>query len=176
MALLAANPLSLLEELAVPDTNATLDWRVWVILVADLVLAAAGILLLKGWLIYGRSEQETEQMLKAWCEKQGWLCDSQSTPRKTLWGGNRVATCVQITRESQVLTLWLIGQGDETRLEGETPAARALLRTILPELGRVEKPYLLQDHLTGVLYIVLAIILAVLAWIFFFEPRLILID
>ena len=58
--LLAANPLALLEELALPGGNASLDWRVGLILGVDLALAAAGYVFLRGWLVYGLSALETE--------------------------------------------------------------------------------------------------------------------
>ena len=174
--ILAANPLALFEELALPAENASLDWRVWAILVVDLALAVAGYWLLTGWEVYGLSERETEGALKTWCEALGWELDSQSAERKTLWGGNSMGIRLTLLRKGQPLVLWLLGGANETRIEGETPKARECIRQMLPALRRVEKPYRVKEHLTGALYIVLAVVLAVLAWIFFFEPRLILID
>ena len=174
--LLAANPLALLEELILPGSSASVDWRLWIILAVDLVFAAAAFVIFRGWQVYGLSKQEIEGALGTWCTQQTWQFEAHDAEKKTLWGGSRTATCIHITRESQVFTLWIIDQGSETRLEVETPHARRFLRSILPDLQRVGKPYHLQDHLSGILYIILAVVLAVMAWIFFFEPRLILIE
>jgi len=174
--ILAANPLALFEELALPSQNASPNWRLWAVLAVDLALAVAGYWLLTGWQIYGLSEGETEGALKTWCDEQGWEVDSQLAERKTLWGGNRMGIRLTVLCKGQTLVLWLLGGANETRIEGETPKARECIRQMLPALRRPEKPYRLKEHLTGALYIVLAVVLAVLAWIFFFEPRLVLID
>ena len=174
--LLVANPLAFLEEMALPVDNASLDWRLWAVLAVDLALAAAGYGLLTGWQVYGLSTEDIESAIKAWFDAQGWGMDLQPAERKTFWGGRRMGTRLAVSRDGQQLALWLMQGGTETLIEGETSDARKLLRQLLPALNRVEKSYRIKDHLTGALYLVLAVVLAVLAWIFFFEPRFILLD
>jgi len=174
--LLLATPLARIEGYATPGETPALDWRLGLVLVVDLGLIITGYWVLNGWLVYGLSEMETDQALKDWFSTQGWSYDSRLAERSTLWGGNRQAKRLEIHREGQTFSFWLLAQGSEVRLEGEPGEARKILRQAVHTLARVERAYHFQDHTAGILYIVLAIVLAVLGWIFFFEPRLILID
>ena len=174
--LLLANPLALVEEYALLESSPSTSWRLWLTLVVDLGLIAAGLWLLSGWLVYGLSEQEAANTFQIWCEARGWELNRQPDIRTTWWGGSRQAQRFQASKNDQTHVFWLLSQGGEVRLEGETREANFFLRKALPALNQVNRPYQLQEHLTGILYIVLAIVLAVLGWIFFFEPRLILIE
>lgn len=174
--LLLANPLALIEEYTVPEVRPALDWRLGLALAADLGLIIAGRWLFRGWLIYGLSEENIRETLKNWFIKHGWEPDFQPGTRNTWWGGKRQAQRLQISEDGQTFTFWLLGQGSEVRLEGETREVEKHLRQALPGLNQIETTYDFEEHLTGVLYLVLAIILAVMGWIFFFEPRLILIE
>ena len=174
--LLLANPLALVEEYALLESAPAPSWRLCVTLAIDLGLIAAGLWLLSGWLVYGLSEKETANAFQAWCEAQGWELTHQPDIRNTWWGGSRQAQLFQVSKKDQTHVFWLLSQGSEVRLEGETPEANFFLRKALPALNQTNRPYQFQEHLTGILYIVLAIVLTVLGWIFFFEPRLILIE
>ena len=174
--LLLANPLALFEEFALIQGTPSPDWRLWLTLMVDLGLIAAGVWLLSGWLVYGLSEEEAADVFQAWFEAQGWELNHQPHIRNTWWGGSHQAQRFQASRDDQNLTFWLLSQGSEVRLQGETREAKIILREALPALRQVDRPYHFQEHLTGILYIVLAVVLAVLGWIFFFEPRLILIE
>jgi len=174
--LLLANPLALIEEYVLPEATPSLDWRLWLVLVVDFGLVAAGYLLLSGCLAYGLSEEGVENSLQSWFEAQGWEFRASTGTRSTWWGGQQTARHLQASSGNQSLTLWLLSQGGEVRIQGETHEDQKFIHKALPTLRQVEKPYHFQDHLTGLLYIVLAVVLAVLSWIFFFEPRLFLID
>ena len=174
--LLLANPLALIEEYAVPEVRPALDWRLGLALAADLGLIIAGHWLFRGWLVYGLSEEKIRETLNHWFLEHGWEVDFQLGTRNTLWGGTRQAQRMQISKDGQTFTFWLLAQGNEIRLEGETREAEKHLRKALPGLSQVETTYHFQDHLTGVLYLILAVVLAVMGWIFFFEPRLILLE
>lgn len=173
---LLANPLALIETYILPEDTPSPDWRLWLVLVVDILLVAVGYRLLSGWLVYGLSEEKIETTLQDRFEAQGWEFRSSSRTRSTWWGGKRPARYLEASRGDHALTFWLLSQGSEIRLEGTTQEADIHLHKALPTLRRVEKPDQSQEHLTGLLFIVLAVVLAVLAWIFFFEPRLILIE
>ena len=174
--LLLANPLALIEEYALIEGTPSPDWRLWLTLVVDLGLIAAGVWLLSGWLVYGLSEEEAADAIQAWCTAQGWELNHQPDTRNTWWGGSRQARRFQASKDDQNLVFWRLSEGSEIRLQGESREAKIFLRQALPALRQGDQPYQLQKHLTGILYIVLSVILAVLGWIFFFEPRLILIE
>jgi hypothetical protein len=174
--LLLANLLALFEGCALLEETPSLDWRLWLVLAFDLGLLAAGFGLLKGWLVYGLTEDAAADALQAWFTAQNWEVNPHPGVRNTWWGGKRQALCIQVEGEDQTDLFWVLSQGSEVRLQGETRQSEKRLAKALPALRRIERPYHLQDHLSGVLYIVLAVVLVVLGWIFFFEPRLILIN
>lgn len=174
--LLLANPLALIEENTLPAETLALDWRFWLVLVLDLVLIAAAVRLLDGWLAYGLTEKEAADTLAAWFLAQSWEVSLNPGVKTTWWGGKRQAQHLQASRGDRRLRFWLLSQGSEVRLQGETQESNKYLKKALPAMRRVERPYDLQDHLPGTLYIVLAVVMIVLGWIYFFEPRLILIE
>jgi len=174
--LLLANPLAVLEEFALPGENAILDWRLVLVLVFDLALIVVAYWFFQGWVVFGLSTNEVEAALQDWFESREWSFDAQTAERTTFWGGKRNARRLEASQENQVHVFWLLRQGSEIRLEGENDEAKKILRRSMPVLRHVQKPYHFQDHIPGILYLVLAVVLAVLSWIFFFEPRLILLD
>lgn len=174
--LLLANPLALIEDLTFSGGTPFLDWRLGFVLAVDLGLIIAGYWLLRGWQVYGLSRAEATLALKDWFDEHGWEMNFETTEKTTWWGNNRRGRRLRATRDDEALSFWLIRQGNEIQLHGETLKAEKCLRQVLPSLGHVEKAYQYQEHLTGVLYIILGIVLAVMMWIFFFEPRLILIE
>jgi hypothetical protein len=174
--LLLANPLALLEETLLPGENTTLDWRLWIVLAVDLGLILAGYWLLGGWQIYGLSEAGATDAIKSWFNEHGWAIDAEVSARTTWWSNKRQARRFQAERENETLIFWLTIQGNEIQLQGENRKTQKYLRQMLANLQHAEKVFQIQEHMAGVLYIILGIVLAVLVWIFFFEPRLILIE
>lgn len=174
--LLLANPLSLIEELALTGEMPSINWRLLLVMVVDLGLIIAGYWIFSGWFVHGLTIVETEIALKDWFKNHGWSLNSRSAEKSSFWGGKRQAKRLEMIKERQSFSIWLTAQGSEIRLEGENGDAKKQLRQALPILNQVERPYHFQEHLAGALYLVLGIVIAVLGWIFFFEPRLILID
>ncbi len=174
--LLLANPLALIEEIITPGETLPLNWRLGLVLLVDLGLILAGYWLLRGWQVFGLTEEETTVALKRWLDANGWTYNLQIAERTTWWGGKHRARQFQIQQENQALTFWVTGQDVEVRLQGGSRSADKILRQALPALKSIEKNYHIQDHMAGILFLIMALVLAVLGWIFFFEPRLILIE
>ena len=53
---------------------------------------------------------------------------------------------------------------------------RKALCPFLVEIRNIKNTYDFSQHAIGVLYLVIAVVLAVFGWIYFFEPRLVLIE
>ena len=71
--------------------------------------------------------------------------------------------------------IWVIERFYEVVLRASSQQGVCLVRQLLPELRQVEQPYDFRRHAVGILYMLLGVVLAVFGWIFFFEPRLILV-
>ncbi len=174
--LLLANLLALIEKFTISGGKLALNWQLVLVVAVDLSLIIGGVWLLRGWQIYGLSQVEAANTLKRWFDERGWTIITENTEKSTWWGTLHQANKGQATRGDEALTFWLTRQGNQVQLQGENRKAQHYLHQTLSSLQHVEKPDQTRGHLAGVLYIILGIVLAVLVWIYFFEPRLILIE
>ncbi len=173
--LLFANPLAILEN-TLANPSRTVDWRLWLILTADLALAVWLLLSFRGFMVYGLDSNETVELLKDLFQGQGLEVHLQAGKKRLLWGKTWDAKALTIDSQGQKKDIWIIERFHEVLVHTDSKVGLTRLKEILPSLRKIERPYAFKSHAMGVLYLVLGVVLAVLSWIFFFEPRLILIE
>lgn len=174
--LLVANSLVIAENIIGLQVNITGDWRLVLIVIADLAFFVGFALYFRGILIYGLGPEAIESALESIFAGQGYEIHISRGEKSFLWERVKDACILSVEKAGQREVLWFTTRFNEVLLRADTPAGLGLLRSALPELKKEEELYDLKTHATGILYIVLAIIFAVLTWIFFFEPRFILIS
>lgn len=169
--LLLANTLALFEGNGVP-----LNWRTWLILGADLVLIVGAIWLSRGFQVYGLNAEMAVDIVTETLRQQGYTVETKSAEKRDLWGRTRDACVLTAQKLNEEISLWIITRFNEVSIRTQQRSHTKYLRAALTALRQQEVPYDFKAHAVGVLYIILAVVFAVLTWIFFFEPRLILIE
>ncbi len=170
--LLLANTLSIAAE----NGQLRLDWRTWLILAADVILISAAIWLSHGFQVYGLDSEQVEQILVDSLHTQGFSVSARSAEKRDLWGRTKNARLLTAVKAGQTHLIWVTSRFNEVLVRPERAPDAAIIRQVLPTLRAEQIPYDFKAHAVGVLYIVLALVFAVLTWIFFFEPRFILIE
>ncbi|MBW6465313.1 MAG: hypothetical protein K0B06_02270 [Brevefilum sp.] len=169
--LLLANTLAILE-----GDGLRLDWRAWLILAADLVLITGAVWVLRGYQVYGLKAETVETVVTEAFQQQGFTIETHSEEKRDLWGRARDACLLTAENEDGRHQVWITSRFNEVFIRTEQRTSGKILRSILPALQGDTVPYEFKSHAVGILYIVLAIVFALLTWIFFFEPRFILIE
>ena len=170
--LLLANTLTILAG----DGDVNLDWRAWLILGADLVLIAGAVWFSSGFIIYGLTPETVERIIADALSQIGFAVETRSTEKRDLFGKSRDARLLTAEQAGQTARLWITARFYEVLLRSEPQQGTKFLRQALPALRDEMVPYDFKTHAVGVLYIILALVFAILTWIFFFEPRFILIN
>lgn len=174
--LLLANPLAILANESLSLAAILGDWQFWLILATDLGLAMGLTLSLRGYAVYGLTEDTVKTALGQSLAESGKTVQVSQGERKSFWGGNLDATVLTWESDGEMLECYLITRAGEV---GVRAASRRSLRAIKSHVNAVRKvaaAYDFRQHAMGVLYLVLALVFTVLSWIFFFEPRLVLIQ
>jgi len=174
--LLVANPLALLENNYLATSFDTLDWRIGLILVADIVLVVGAFWISQGFMVYGITAPDAEEMLVRTLEEQGLVIEVHSGEKQVLGGRVWHARILSVTTEGRTEDIWITERYNEILIRADSRVGLGILKKGLPSLRKSTRHYDFKAHAMGILYIILAIVFAVLSWIFFFEPRFILID
>jgi hypothetical protein len=174
--LLLANPLAILENNFTQPQFLWGDWQFWIVIIADLAFLVFAILLFRGYQIIGLDASEVMSVIKNSLIDSSDEVDLSVGERRLLWTTYPNALVLTSKQPDCVMELWAVERQSEVLLHSHSAQGREQIRKIIPLLRAVEKPYDFKVHAVGVLYIVLAVVMAVLGWIFFFEPRLILVD
>lgn len=174
--LLLANPLALIENSPIWPGIGPVNWRVWLILAADIFLVVWITLAFRGYMVFGVNVVEAQSILKEAFESMGYEVKVRTGEKRALWGRAWEAHILDVSRSGQSVEIWMTERFNEVDVRADTRSSRPLLKAALPSLRQLDKPYLFKDHAMGILFIVLAVVFAVLGWIFFFEPRLIFIE
>lgn len=169
--LLLANTLALFE-----GTGIRFYWRTWLILGTDLVLILGIVWFSHGFQVYGLTVETAVNVLVKAFHQQGYMVETMETEKRDLWGRTRQAYLLTAQRTGEEHLFWIINRFNELSIRAKNRADTGHLHKVLPALRQQEVPYDFKAHAVGVLYIVLALVFAVLTWIFFFEPHLILVD
>jgi len=174
--LILANPLALIENSPIWPGIGPINWRVGLILAADIFLVIWIILTFRGTMVFGLGASETLSILKETLQSMDYEVEMRTGEKRVLLGRALEARILNVSRADVFAEIWISERFNEVVIRTDSKAGRSILKTVLASLRQMEKPYDFKDHVMGVLYIVLAVVFAVLGWIFFFEPRLILID
>ena len=175
--LLLANPLAVATNQLVEGGSLTSDWRFWLILTADLVLAAVILWIYRrGWLVFGGDGEQAGRQLVAYFEGQGMVVAVHRDQKRALLGRQLEAQVIQVSGLGQREKILVLTRAGEVRLQAESTAGACLVRCALPDLLQAEGITDIKHRAVGVLYIVIALVIAFLGWTFFFEPRLILLE
>jgi len=174
--LLLATPFAILEYNQQSPNTLIGDWRFWLILGADLLLIILVFRLYRGWVVFGLNSDEIQTMMVGYFESQAMGVDLSSGQRHSRLGRVWEARVIQVAGFGQNAKIWILERSNEVILQADSATGACLIKKILPDLRKIEKPYIFNRHTLGILYIVLGVVLAVFGWIFFFEPRLILLE
>lgn len=170
--LLIANTLTIFTE----NGPLNLNWRTWLMLAANAVLIIGSLWVTHGIQVYGLSVELVEQVLTALFLQQGFTVNANSIEKGDVWGRTRDARRLSAVNGEQTHVFWITKHFNEVLVRAKQSTGSKLLGQSLPALQAEKVPYDFKAHTAGVLYIVLALVFAVLTWIFFYEPRLILIE
>jgi hypothetical protein len=170
--LLIANTLTIFTD----DGQLNLSWRTWLMQGANIVLMLGSLWVTHGFQVYGLGIEAVEQVLTQVLQRQGFTVNANSAEKRDLWGQTRDACRLTAVKDEQAHVFWITARYNEVLMRAERSGDSNILGQSLPTLREEAVPYDFKAHAVGVLYIVLALVFTVLTWIFFFEPRFILIE
>ena len=174
--LLLANPLVILENTLRSEGAISLGWRFWVVLVVDILLLVGITWWFRGYLVYGLSASEVEDVLKHEFEERGLEVQKNIGVKSSLMGGSGDAHVLTVTAQGTSADIWISERYKEVLLQVDTKRGYQILKCELSSLRETDLPYQIKAHLMGILFIIFAFVVAVMLWIFFFEPKLIQFD
>lgn len=174
--LLLANPIAIFADETLVPGDIFSDGLFWVVLGVDLVLAVLSFLALQGTVIYGVTPEQVITTLEKSLLGAGNAIEQVEGEWKTFWRVIPNATILTWKNNDEQGTCTITAQAGEVTIRAKSGTALKQLRPFLGSIDPLEKGYKFDRHAVGILYLVLAIVLAVFGWIYFFEPRLILIS
>jgi len=170
-------PLLLANTLALFDGEGFFfNWRTWLILGADLVLIIAILWFSHGFQVYGLDPDTVTHVMSETLRQQGYTVETNAAQKHDIWGRSRDACILTAHKGDNEYPVWIVNRFNEVSIRTKQRGDARILHPVVTALHQQKVPYDFKDHAAGLLYIVLAVVLAVLSWIFFFEPRLILIE
>ncbi len=169
--LIIANTLALIEGDGIFN-----HWRTWLILGADLVLIIGSLWFSHGFQVYGLEPEAVIDILSETLRQQGYTVETMAAQKRDLWGRTRDACILTAQKADNKYPIWIVTRFNEVSIRTQQRRDSGMLHPIIPVLYQQKVPYDFKDHAAGLLYIVLAVVVAFLSWLFFFEPRLILIE
>jgi hypothetical protein len=152
------------------------DGRFWLIAAVDVALTVGIYLWLRGYSVYGLTLTQAETACREALEAQGLDVSVRVGEKRALLVTAPQATIFTVTLADGEEELWLTARAGEVVLRADSQCGMALLKDLLPSLRAYPAEYHFKAHSMGVLYLVLAVVLLVFGWIYFFEPRLILVE
>lgn len=173
----------LLDNLLAMFGHETLSWEqilrdgyFWLILGADLALGIGIALNLRGYVVYGLTQEQVEQALVRAMTDAGYSVTAAQGEWKSIWGRASEAVVVTWEMEGQSRSGMITSRTGEVMARTKSNGDLRALSPFLGEIRNIKRPYQFSQHAAGVLYLVMAVVLAVFSWIYFFEPRLVLIE
>lgn len=176
MPLLAANVLAVLENYLSSEQGVMLGWEVWLILGVDLVLGVVFWLNSRGFLVYGITAGALEEALTGLYREKGASAAPRLEEERLFLDGRRTARILTVEKGHQIAEIKITERFNETVIQAQSKEGREMLKSVFPMLRRMANGSRTKSRAVGVLYLVLGLVFSVLSWIFFFEPRLFLIE
>lgn len=170
--LLVANPLAFAEADLRNDVTVVSDWAFWVLVGVDLLLAGGGLWLFRGYSVYGLGEAQVRDGLVEALRAAGRTVAVSQGEQKTLLSKPQNVTTLTVTQGEAAGTLWLTARAGEVVVHTRSRVMMKQLRPALASVGKNQREGGSPNRALGMLYLVVAVVFAVLTWIFFFEPRI----
>ena len=174
--IIIANLLAVLENQFILENKISLDGNILLILVIDLALLVGILYLFRGLAVYGLSSERVQALLLEYFDAHGLAWSEAEDEKKSLWGRTSDAIHITLASMGERGGIWIIDRYYEVLVQPGSRQAACLLKRFWQSAQMIEKKYDFKQHAVGILYIVLAFIFAVMSWIFFFEPRLTLLE
>jgi len=174
--LLLANIMAVMAESFSSGSPVDKNWQFWLTLAVDISLSVTVLFTFRGFLVYGMCAAQVETALTQAFRMEGGVVTSQVVKKRTLLGGEQDVCVLDIHKADQHESLLIIDKVNEVLVQRISRAAMADLSKALPDEECQDDAHQVKSHRIGVLYLVLAFVFAVSVWIFFFEPRLVLIE
>ncbi len=130
----------------------------------------------RGFLVFGLSTGELEEVLTEGCREMGMQVTANEEEETLLLGGEETVHILHIEGGQETMEIKIRNRFNEITIQVEPRAETGRLRGIFPLLKDAKVASKCRSRATGVLYLILGLVFAVLGWIFFFEPRLILLE
>lgn len=166
---LLANSVALIE-----SESIFINWRTWLILGSNLVLSVGVIWYAHGLQVYGLCPEAIQMVVLEVFNQQGYTVDASTTKKRDFWGKTRDACMLTLQKGELQHQIWIVNRFNEVSIRTLRQHDSGILQSVIAPLKNQNVPYDFKAHASGILFIVLALVLAVLSWAFFFEPRLIL--
>lgn len=174
--ILFANPLILLESILLNGEGGLTIWRFWLILLADVLLIVGVCWYFRGFMVFGLNAADTETILKDELLNKGYEVQQQVGKKSVLWGKPWAAQILTVSNNGSTEDIWITERSNEVLVRVDSTKGLNILKDALSSLRNVQRPYVFEAHAFGLLFMVLAVVVGVLIWIFFFEPQLLIID
>ena len=152
------------------------DGYFWLILGVDLALGIGFALTLRGYVVYGLTPEQVEQALIQAMKDAGCPVDVAQGEWQSYWGRASEGRVITWETAGQSRSCTVTSRPSEVMIRAKSRHDLRQLEAFIRETRKIKGPYEFSQHAGGVLYLVLAVVLAVFGWIYFFEPRLILIE
>lgn len=174
--LLLANSVAIFANETLSETFILRNWRLWLIVLADIGLTVGIIVAFRGYSVYGLNAETVSQTLADEFQNQGYGVEMTTGEKRLLGSGMRDALVISVSQAGRMETIWVITGSGEVVVRADHRGGMQLLKSAIGILKAQIASHDFRSHVTGALYLIFAIVFALLSWIFFFEPRLILIE
>ena len=174
--LIIANLFAVFENQLVLQNKITLDVNVWLLLIIDLVLTGAIVFSFRGWMVYGLNAERVQELLLSYFKEKGLVWTAERRERKNTYGRASDAIRISVQFVGKHGEIWIIDRFNEVLVQVDSRVGACLLKSLWSSFVKIEVSRSFKQRATGIIYIVLAVIFAVMSWIFFFEPRLTLLE
>ncbi len=174
--LLAANLLAALENNLYGDAGFTVGWGFWLVIVIDLILGVGLWITSRGFLVFGLSGEEVEAVLTEGYREAGMQVSASEGEASTFLGEKVMVGLLSVEDGQESVVFKIKDRFYETHIQTDSKSGMGLLKENFPLLRGAKTAPTKKSRATGVLFIVFGLVFAVLSWVFFFEPRLILIE
>lgn len=172
--LLFANPLALIESSLDNNYRLATDWQFWLVLLVDIALLVGSILIFRGYLVFGLEKSAIMKMLADRLQEKKITTRLRVGDKDGKWRVSPDALILTVELNDKDEDIWVTESMGEVHIRAESKRSLKMVHDAMPTIKQLKKPYRFKQHMMGVLYIVLAVVLGVFGWIFFFEPRLVI--
>lgn len=174
--LLIANLLAALENNLFNESGFTVGWGFWMVVGIDLVLGVGLWIASSGFLVFGLGAEEVEEVLTEGFREMGMQVTANEEEETLLLKGRETVRLLRVDNGQEEIYLKVHERFNETIVQADSQAGRQLFKDLKPKILLGKDISRHKSRATGVLYLILGLVFAVLGWIFFFEPRLILLE